>query len=273
MLCVSTQKTIFPISYKGYILFRLPPSILTTDTQYYKIHHRPYKKYIYIMTTLLFLVAVVVLTNVVGNVQAFSLVRMMMMKSHRTTTTTTLYSSMSNNNNNNHHSSSHSFPSDNNNINNNEEKHPIRNHEESSATSNMEEHHHPNQPQPQPQQPSFHSQEEYRAMEFHNLDAQNNNQTTTTSSSVVRQERLQREYQTQQQFVPYSNALWELREKMSFTTRRNSKVYRTNTNFGTTMSTSTTIHTRSTMDIATEITVIATTRSRICLSYLHTTTS
>ena len=77
----------------------------------------------------------------------------------------------------------------------------------------MEEHHHPNQPQPQPQQPSFHSQEEYRAMEFHNLDAQNNNQTTTTSSSVVRQERLQREYQTQQQFVPYSNALWELREK------------------------------------------------------------
>jgi hypothetical protein len=70
---------------------------------------------------------------------------------------------------------------------------------------------------------------DYRSIEFHHLDAISSsssasssasfssNTTTMTSSSSssssLRQDRLQREYDAQQQFVPYSNALWELREK------------------------------------------------------------
>ncbi len=68
----------------------------------------------------------------------------------------------------------------------------------------------------QQQQPS-NRKDEYRSIEFSNFDSVSPLSSSSLSSnnltSSLRQQRIQREYNIQQQFVPYSNALWELREK------------------------------------------------------------
>ena len=61
--------------------------------------------------------------------------------------------------------------------------------------------------------------DEYRSLEFSNgnFDAvsplSSSSLFSNNLTSSLRQQRIQREYNIQQQFVPYSNALWELREK------------------------------------------------------------
>ena len=124
---------------------------------------------------------------------------------YRTTTRTTtvgLFSTMSN------HPPSHSFSNDDN-----------ENHIDKDQQKQQ-------QQQQQHQYPSNNNRDEYRSIEFQHLDSESSffskNNTTysssttsssSSSSSSLRKDRLQREYNTQQQFVPHSNALWELREK------------------------------------------------------------